>query len=64
MRVQIIADKNGRVLYPNVVLCKDCLYFKPFKDATGYGNCQSNHTFDGAFRESDFCSYAKEKKPE
>ena len=44
------------------IFCKDCKYFKPFKDAAGYGTCQSNHTFDGAFRGTDYCSYAKAKE--
>lgn len=46
------------------IFCKDCKFFKKFKDAEGYGSCQSNHTFDGAFRETDYCSYAKPKTRE
>lgn len=46
---------------PTVIFCKDCKYYKPFKNADGYGECQSNHTFDGAFRDNDYCSYAKQK---
>lgn len=44
-----------------VTYCKDCKYFKPFKEAPEYGNCQSNHTFDGAFKATDYCSYAQRK---
>lgn len=44
-----------------IVKCKDCVYYIPYKDAIGYGKCQSNHTFNGAFRDEDFCSYAKSK---
>lgn len=44
-----------------VTHCKDCRYYIPFKDAQGYGSCQANHTFDGAFRDVDYCSYAKKK---
>lgn len=44
-----------------VVTCGRCKYFKRFNDIPEYGTCQSKHTFDGAFRESDYCSYGKEK---
>ena len=44
-----------------IVRCKECKYFRQFKDASGNGSCQSNHTFDGAFRETDFCSYGQRK---
>lgn len=45
----------------DLVCCNECLYFRPYKDAPGYGSCISRHTFDGAFRECDYCSYAKRK---
>lgn len=63
MIVEIKRDKKTGMEMKVVLLnCKDCNYFKPFRDARGYGECQSNHTFDGAFRETDYCSYAKPKK--
>ena len=59
------ACKSKKDTYYNcpivLVQCKDCVYYIPYKDATGYGRCQSNHTFDGAFRDCDYCSYAKPK---
>lgn len=48
-----------------LVTCDKCKYYQPFdKNAKGYGKCIANHTFDGAFRDNDFCSYgiAKDKK--
>jgi len=45
----------------DVVRCHDCLYFRPYKDAPQYGSCVSRHTFDGAFRDTDYCSYAQDK---
>lgn len=60
-----LREFNSRPMETTVIIfCKGCAYFKPFKDAQGYGECQSNHTFDGAFRETDYCSYAKEKTRE
>ena len=53
---------EGQHITRIIVNCKECDYFKPFKDAKGYGECRSKHTFDGAFRETDFCSYAKFKE--
>lgn len=47
-----------------IVHCSDCEYFKQFKDAKGYGECRSKHTFDGAFKSSDYCSYGKLKTRE
>ena len=44
-----------------VVPCGKCKYFKRFDKDSPYGNCISKHTFDGAFREDDYCSYGKEK---
>jgi len=66
--MSIYTDENGVMHYKfgtgmsaTVVPCKECQYYIPYKDATGYGRCQSNHTFDGAFRDCDYCSYAKPK---
>lgn len=44
-----------------IIFCKDCKYFKPFNDVNEYGTCQSKHTFDGAFKATDYCSYACQK---
>lgn len=52
---------GGQKVKRFIFCCKECQYFKPYKDASGYGTCQSKHTFDGAFRETDYCSYAKPK---
>lgn len=57
----VLHYKFGTGMSATVISCKDCKYYIPYKDASGYGCCQSNHTFDGAFRGTDFCSYAKPK---
>ena len=59
--MKVVVDEKGQVLTPYIVECKDCVYFKSYKDASGYGSCQSKHTFDGAFRETDYCSYGQKK---
>lgn len=61
MIVKIVKLKNGDEMKVVLPTCKTCKYYIPFNDASGYGNCQANHTFSGAFKETDYCSYAKEK---
>lgn len=60
----IVHYKNGEASFEpleTIIHCQDCLYFKAYKDAPQYGSCISRHTFDGAFRDIDYCSYAKER---
>ena len=55
-------SNGGQKLKRMVICCGECKYFKPFRDASGYGECMSKHTFDGAFRKTDFCSNAVPKE--
>ena len=60
--MDILNDYNNDETEPAIIHCSECRYFRPYNDAKGYGRCMSNHTFDGAFRDIDYCSYAKKKE--
>ena len=56
-----VADREGRVRETEVVRCKDCKHYDPFRvpGATS-GPCHENNIM--GIKETDFCSYAERRE--